>query len=239
MNKTIFIIIACVLICAIIVSIALRDTPEPVVHVTFTPPTISASSSVVVLFEGDQEKILFEKNASTERPLASITKLFTAFVSTTSDLFRPMLVYSSNEAAEKISTAQTITAMNALAREWRLEHTMFFNPSGKDLPGPNFSSAIDVARAIHALYKTERGKEILLIGREYTPQATNASLVDPRIAFKILGGKTGETPKAKQNLVLLLEGPDTKKVAIVVLGSDNRVEDMASLSQWTYETLYR
>lgn len=238
MNKSIFFTFIGILILLIGFSAFHKPKEEPILEETLIDPVITASSSIVMQFKNGKETVLFSKNPDTELPLASITKLFTAYVSTTSELFYPMLIESSNEAAEKVATPATVAMMNGFAKELGLTHTMFFNPSGKDAPGPNFSSAQDIARLMHALYNTEHGKEILMIGREYTPSATNKSLVDPRIPFKIIGGKTGETPKAGQTLTLLIE-TDNSLVAMVVLGSKNRFEDMARLAQWTNEKINR
>lgn len=239
MNKTIFVTFIAILILLVGFSAFFKkEKMEVTPVVSLTDPIISASSSIVVQFKNGKETVLFSKNPDTELPLASITKLFTAYVSTTSELFYPMLIESSNEAAERLATPATVAMMNGYAKEIGLTHTMFFNPSGRDTPGPNFSSARDIARLMYALYNTEHGKEILMIGREYTPSATNKSLVDPRIQFKIIGGKTGETPKAGQTLTLLVEADDSL-VAMVVLGSKNRLEDMARLAQWTNEKINR
>ncbi len=239
MNKSIFFTFIGILILLIGFSVFFKNEKvEPAPVATLTDPVITASSSIVVQFKNGEETILFSKNPDMELPLASITKLFTAYVSTSSDLFYPMLVESSNEAAEKVASKNTVAMMNGFAKEIGLTHTMFFNPSGKDAPGPNFSSAKDIAHLMYELYQTEHGKEILMIGRAFTPTATNKSLVDPRIPFKIIGGKTGETPKAGQTLTLLVEA-DNSLIALVVLGSKNRFEDMAKLAQWTNEKINR
>lgn len=241
MNKTIFVTFIAILIVLVGFSALNRkkeSSPKAAVF-HLNDPVITASSSIVMQFKNGKSNVLFSKNPDTELPLASITKLFTAYVSTTSDLFYPMLVESSNEAAEKVATPHTVPMMNAIAKELGLTHTQFFNPSGKDAPGPNFSSARDIAQTIYDLYQTEHGREILMIGRTMTPKATNRALVDPRIPFKIIGGKTGETPKANQALVLLVEAPDKSLIAMVVLGSKDRFEDMAKLAQWTNEKINR
>lgn len=239
MNKSIFFTFIAILILLVGFSVFFKDKKEePVVKETLANPIITASSSIILQFKNGKETVLFSKNPDMELPLASITKLVTAYVSTSSELFHPMLVESSNEAAEKIATPATVAMMNGFAKEIGLKNTMFFNPSGKDAPGPNFSSAKDIAHLMYELYQTEHGKEILMIGRAYTPTATNKSLVDPRIPFKIIGGKTGETSKANQTLTLLVESGDSL-IALVVLGSKNRFEDMAKLAQWTNEKINR
>jgi D-alanyl-D-alanine carboxypeptidase len=51
------------------------------------------------------------------------------------------------------------------------------------------------------------------------------------LPFPIIGGKTGQTEIAKQNLLLALQAP-RGTLYIVVLGSDDRVADMKKLTDY-------
>lgn len=202
------------------------------------PPILTASSSIVVMYTASSSKVLYEKNPNEELPIASITKLFTAYVSSTSDLFQPMLIESSNDAALKVTKPRTVETMNAFARGAGLTHTTFFNTVGTDRPGPNVSSASDVSKAVYAMYMTQHGREIFDISTTVTPKATNRALTDKRIPFEIVGGKTGETPKAGQTLTLITKGPNNSYLVFVVLGSKDRFGDMVTLTNWVHDSFY-
>lgn len=64
-----------------------------------------------------------------------------------------------------------------------------------------------------------------------TIKNTNRLLADQEIPFRIIGGKTGETGLAKQNLILVTEAPCGGKIFSVVLGSQNRFEDIKKILQ--------
>lgn len=245
MNKAIFPSFISLLILLIVFSIAFKqkvniatNQSEQIEFEKIESPVLTASSSIVLMFTASTSKILYEHNADDELPIASITKLFTAYVSTTSEQFQPLLIESSNEAAMKITRPKTVATMNAFAKGAGLTHTTFFNTVGTDRPGPNISSASDVAKAVYSMYMTEHGKEIFSISTTVTPKATNRSLTDKRIPFEIVGGKTGETPKAGQTLTLITKGPNNSYLVFVVLGSKNRFEDMVILTNWAHDSFY-
>ncbi len=245
MNKTIFPLVISFLIIFILISV-LTVKPKPLIPIVpaiqvrkMPDPIITASSSIIVLHRGNEARVLFQKDAEREAPIASITKLFTAYVSTTTELFKPMLIESNNSAASKVgSGTSSIQRMNDFAKKAGLRHTVFFNPTGLDTPGPNLSSAADVAKAVYEMYTTDHGREIFHISTMFTPKATNKALVDPRIPFKIVGGKTGDTDLAGQTLTLITTGPQNSYLVFVVLGSKDRFEDMAVLTNWAYDVLY-
>lgn len=65
-----------------------------------------------------------------------------------------------------------------------------------------------------------------------TIKNTNRLLIDQDIPFRIVGGKTGETDLAKQNLVVVAEAPCGGNIFNVILGSQNRFEDMKKILQY-------
>lgn len=65
-----------------------------------------------------------------------------------------------------------------------------------------------------------------------TIKNTNKLLDDQDIPFRMIGGKTGETDLAKQNLVVVAEAPCGGNIFSVVLGSQNRFDDMKTLLQY-------
>lgn len=113
-----------------------------------------------------EKKILFEKNIGEHFPIASLTKLMTAYVvlenydlsaempDKTGDeffpveyFFYPLLIKSDNDAAEALannyddmSEKKFVRLMNEEAEKLHLQNTLFFNPSGldpDDLKRPN------------------------------------------------------------------------------------------------------
>lgn len=163
------------------------------------------------------------------------------------ELLHPLLIESSNDAAyafsEKLGSAKFVTAMNTFAQRAGMASTTFANPSGLDRPGPNLSTARDVAHL--AQYFSQKHPDLLKLtatktytftttaGVTKTLRSTNDLLNDTSVPFTILGGKTGETKAAKQALVIVTDSPIPDTVLIhVVLRSDNRESDMRTLMKW-------
>ena len=54
---------------------------------------------------------------------------------------------------------------------------------------------------------------------------------------EIIGGKTGETPNARQCLLLAVEAPNEKGYLInIILGSESRFDEMRTLINWLSES---
>jgi serine-type D-Ala-D-Ala carboxypeptidase (penicillin-binding protein 5/6) len=172
---------------------------------------------------------------------------------TAHELLFPLLIESSNDAAAALAEAvQTqnpdatlVELMNTKAKELGMLGTEFVNVTGLDAyAGRNTSSAQDLVTLVEYIQKTTpdllfitNTQSYRLVNRQNTYDeiltSTNASLTDSRIPFKTIGGKTGETPKAKQTLLLVTESPKNKGYIVhVVLGSTNRHDDMAALTNW-------
>lgn len=167
------------------------------------------------------------------------------------DALYALLIPSHNEIAdalaEKYGKNKFIKAMNEKTPVLGLSDTKFFNASGLDPATSsnsiNYSSAYDI-------YKLERyieenrpdifsitsKKEFLLsdAGGNFLAEIknTNELLGQAGLTFRILGGKTGETELAKQNLVVVTESPCDGKIINVVLHSENRVNDMKKLLEY-------
>jgi len=164
---------------------------------------------------------------------------------------RAMLIASHNEVAntlaEKTGPASFIGSMNQKAAELGLLNTKFINVTGLDpeiATGPiNHSSVYDIYKL--ARYISEDRPDIFYItsqkefdlfnikkGFVATIKNTDKLLDGQNIPFKIIGGKTGETDLAKQNLMIVAEAPCGGNIFSVVLGSQNRFEDMNKLLQY-------
>jgi hypothetical protein len=156
-----------------------------------------------------------------------------------------LLVASHNEAAnalaQKIGVDAFVARMNGRAAAVGMTHTHFANPSGLDpLPGEqgNKSSARDIATLLYYIY-TQRPELFAILGTQghalvrqdgtlVAQLATTDKLLAGQAALPVLGGKTGETPQALQNLALVSKIPAGVLVTVVV-GSTNNFKDTGAL----------
>jgi D-alanyl-D-alanine carboxypeptidase len=167
-------------------------------------------------------------------------------------LLYPVLIESNNEDADAIALsngyANFISVMNGEARRLGMSETSFVNATGLDDPPYNQSSPRDILALsleitkkypelwnISALSKyslrTADGSYIRIL------ETTNPAIKSATFPYGILGGKTGQTPVAKQALVLITAAPDGKgKIFSVVLRSDDRFADTVKLLDWMHST---
>ncbi len=163
------------------------------------------------------------------------------------DLLYPLLIESDNVAgitlASHIGGGRFVELMNQEALKLGLHDTYYVNPTGLDPDdglAPNYSTAEDIAQL--ALIITKDYPDILNIlslkefdlktasGMFHHKLATTNKLLGETLPFTILGGKTGETPLAKKNLVLITREPGESSYRIsVVLGSDDNFWDMKKI----------
>ncbi len=158
---------------------------------------------------------------------------------TVEQLLYALLVQSANDAAETLAEnfpggrAAFVTAMNDKATQIHLTHTHFANPTGIDEDN-HYSTAADLARlADVALRQPEFAK---IVATENAVISTHVLTNVNQLLGKIpgvIGIKTGYTEGAKQALVTLVKR-DNHPVILVVLGSDDRFADTASLITWVY-----
>ncbi len=149
-----------------------------------------------------------------------------------SELLNPLLLESSNDAAEAF--AQTygyvnfIKAMNDFVKELGMNSTSFRDASG--LSSGNVSNVEDLLKLSRYLYQQE--KELLTLTRQpsasvasttlhaaHTWKSINPFPYDPHF----IGGKTGRTIEAKESMISLFNytvGAKTYPVAIIVLRSE-------------------
>jgi D-alanyl-D-alanine endopeptidase (penicillin-binding protein 7) len=159
---------------------------------------------------------------------------------TVSELLYPMLLESSNDAAqvfaENYGYNAFILKMNGFARSLNMNSTSFKDPSG--LSSGNSSTARDLFTLAQNLYRTE--ESLLKMTRQlaYSVSTTtdhgahlwktiNPFPLDPHF----IGGKTGRTNEAKESMVSLFRYEHdgvTYPVAIIVLRSDFSVREIDS-----------
>ncbi|MEK7508024.1 MAG: hypothetical protein AAB602_03000, partial [Patescibacteria group bacterium] len=163
------------------------------------------------------------------------------------DILYSLLIESDNDAgitlASKMEAGKFVELMNREAWKLGLYNTHYVNPTGLDPDDgskPNYSTAEDVAKlAVEIIQKYPNILRIMSLKTfdlrtasgtlHHTLETTN-KLLGENIPFKILGGKTGETPMAKKNLLLISYGPQENSYLVnVVLGSDDNFGDMKKL----------
>lgn len=155
------------------------------------------------------------------------------------ELLFPLLIESSNDAAEAIAEygdhGTFVTAMNTRAREIGMHDTVFAGPSG--LSEENISTADDVRKLLlhlmvdhrHALDITRLEK---FIGEDHT--WWNNSPVFSSEGF--LGGKHGYTDEAGRTLAAVFEqslrGGVRRPVGIVLLDSEDIERDTSIIREY-------
>lgn len=162
------------------------------------------------------------------------------------DLLAGLLIPSANDAAVALaehvagSEAAFIGMMEETARTLGLSRTRAANATGFDA-NTSFSSAYDVALLLAEAWRDPllgpllRAEELDVAAIPGWPRhhlrTTNRLL---GVRTDILGGKTGLTDAAGENLAVVAESPDGHPVVAVVLGSADRFADMDNLLNWTF-----
>jgi LAS superfamily LD-carboxypeptidase LdcB len=168
------------------------------------------------------------------------------------DLLYSALIESDNDAvmafANALSEEALINMMNSIAKQSGMNNTVFYTPTGLDSwdggPKYNLSTPNNVVTIIGTIL--EKHPEILDIthirefvlydiggNKHHVVINTNELLNDTNLGVEIIGGKTGTTPKARENLVLVTKPPQGGGVIVnVILGSDDHFGDMRALIGW-------
>lgn len=156
------------------------------------------------------------------------------------DLFKVMLVSSSNEAAAAFARTYGedafLKAMNDEAAAMGLADTHFADPAG--LSAGNQSTARDTAALVARLWKTDpdifaatRNRAITVYEMNSGAAETFQSTNDFAGQADFLGGKTGTTPEANENLLSLFSYGG-HPVMILVFGSENRFAETRAILNW-------
>lgn len=159
------------------------------------------------------------------------------------DLLFPLLMESSNEAAETLAAAlgreKFIQLMNEKAAALGMKNTKFTDPSGSD--EGNISSPEDLAAL--ARYLLVNRSFILKISAGQVDNSAYGQTVFKDLGnFNVfngqkdfLGGKVGETRVARQTILSIFEihrDGQARPVVVIVLGSDDRVQDATALKKF-------
>src|SRR3989344_398921 len=161
-------------------------------------------------------------------------------------LLQLLLVESSNEAAEVIAAElgreEFIALMNQKARSLGMLHTNFADASG--LSAENTSSLSDLFRLAQYIY-TNRSFILEITANQNTASSYTGGEFGELVNFNkvetldnFIGGKVGETIAAGQTSVTLhtisVKGKE-RVVAIIILGSENRNDDVRDLLKYAEE----
>jgi D-alanyl-D-alanine carboxypeptidase len=219
--------------------------------------------------------VFFEKNPGDVLPIASLTKLMTALISTeyinlekeititgamltyssvprlkigqvysAYDLLFPLMLESSNEAAQALSyfigPQRFVDLMNKKAKALGMENTIFADSSGispvsasnaKDLFAlakylyfnRNFILKISSDNIQSSIYGSPKFTSLANFNK---PKSNNALWQD------FAGGKIGLTRASKETIISLFElkiKGEKRPVAVIVLGSDNYFQDVENI----------
>ena len=144
-----------------------------------------------------------------------------------------------------------VELMNLQAKSLGMSNTFFANPTGLDPADDgdpiNYSSVTDLTKLAYHLTKeplilqmtAQREFDLYSIdGKLQQTAATTNELLNSDFSFggkMILGGKTGETKKAGQTLILIFKDFKTNGYLVnVILGSEDRFADMMKMINWVF-----
>ncbi|HLD25690.1 MAG TPA: hypothetical protein VJC05_01435 [Candidatus Andersenbacteria bacterium] len=159
------------------------------------------------------------------------------------DLLSAALIPSANDAMLALAWAvggdeeRFAEKANDFARRHGFLNTRISNATG--LPGgEQFSTAADIKGLFQLAYRDQTLRNLLVGERGVlvTQEGTRRSYVSTNELLDsylpILAGKTGYTPSAGQNLVIMTYGERGQRIGAVVLGSTDRFQDMKTLVEW-------
>ena len=218
------------------------------------------SADAYLVGDIDTGEVLLSHNATAVRPIASVSKLFTALVAqdvrsvktppkstrlglSYSDLLYPMLLESNNFAAEELARLgggeAFIKGMNEKASALGLTHTSFRDSSG--LSPLNVSTAEDLFSLAKYIYHDQ--PDLLATTRLAAHDGWhNKNVFIVAKDERYIGGKVGYIPEAGQTWVAFFSLPvsefKNKHIAVVLLRSPNRVRDAKNILAELSRNLY-
>lgn len=163
----------------------------------------------------------------------------------TSELLYPLLLESSNDAAEILAQhfgrSNFIKAMNTHAKNLNMTSTSFEDPSG--LSANNKSTPVDLFRLVG--YIRQSANDLLKITdqRSYSTKKHSWSNISQFLhQSEYIGGKSGYTSLAKQTVVSVFNLPlgktGTRPIAITLLGSPDRNRDVQNILKYLKKNIY-
>ncbi len=229
------------------------------VYASHNPGTVFPIASLTKLLTA----IIARQNMPSDQKITITDSMLAAYgdaghlkngeIFTVSELIYPLLLESSNDAAEALAQTYGYSAfiekMNAFARNLSMTHTSFKDASG--LSPKNYSNAKDLFIFTKYLYHNE--KELLKKSREIKVELASSTEHGAHIFVTInpfpydphfLGGKTGRTDEAKESMISIFQyehGSVIYPVAVIVLRSDfsNREIDSSILFEKAINLIHK
>ncbi len=239
---------------------------------------VSLTAEAALVWDVNTHTILYDRNANTKRPIASLNKLVSTLAvrellpspetvvaippevkkaqaqganiklpvgqhASVRELLGASLIPSANDAmvtlavAAKGSEDAFAQYTNAFAARHGLFNTKLANSTGLQ-GGDQYSTAHDVMSMLTLAYADPQLKPYLdqQKGQLTTKEGTTRTYIstDELLGtyLPILAGKTGYTLAAKENLAIIALGPKGQKIGAVILGSDNRFQDMKTVVEY-------
>lgn len=220
------------------------------------PASLNKILTAVLALENlsPEDKIIFSGESKKVEEKTSTVKTGDAVIR--DDAIRLAIVGSANDSALALAEAMGyklggnnssssiemfMNLMNRKAVEIGLLDSKFVNPTGLDAPD-QYITAKDLAKLAEyiwnnhrIIWEMSRVIDTTVISSNniaYTMTNTNDLLQEfPGIR----GSKTGFTDAAKENLLMLYPVYPDKTAVIVILGSEDRVEDGRKIIQWLEE----
>jgi D-alanyl-D-alanine carboxypeptidase (penicillin-binding protein 5/6) len=162
----------------------------------------------------------------------SILKLQPGQTFTNRDLLKASIIDSNNEALYSIQDPEkTVEQLNSYAKVLNLKTTNFTNPVGFD-DELNFSTARDLLPIANVFFGNSFLKdfagtsksEVTDLNENKSLRITNTNELLRADNPYVVAGKTGTTPRAGQNLALLIDKRDRRYI-LIILGSADRYTD--------------
>ncbi|MEN9561706.1 MAG: hypothetical protein RIQ56_979, partial [Candidatus Parcubacteria bacterium] len=225
-----------------------KDQRLPIASVTKLMVALIASDTL-----GANDAVVVSQNALKQKGISGYYR--TGDSLSLNDALHALLIGSHNEIAlsiaEQVGTPEFVGRMNDKARILGLTDTHFVNVTGLD-PGTaseemNYSTASDIAMLLKYIFENKPDLFSILEKRDHSVtlnqgarkisiETTNELIKNRNSALRVLGGKTGETPKAKMNLAIVSETPTRGHIVSVVLASDESFADMRKLLQYLQDS---
>ncbi len=163
----------------------------------------------------------------------------------TSDLLYPLLLESSNDAAEVLAEHFTrdsfISKMNQEADALKMTATKYEDPSG--LSSNNQSTVSDMFKLAGYLNKQASNLLQITTKRSYSNKKQSWSNISQFLGDSgYAGGKSGYTDPAKQTIVSIFNLPlgqtGTRPIAITLLQSADRKKDVETILKYLKKNVY-
>lgn len=162
-----------------------------------------------------------------------------------SDIFYPLLLESSNDAAEALAIhfgrENFIAKMNTVADQLLMTKTFYEDPSG--LTPHNQSTASDLFKLTGYLFEKHPDLFKITTKRSYSNKKHSWSNTSQFLGEDgYLGSKSGYTDAAKQTVVSLFNLPlgqsEVRPIAITLLQSDDRHKDIEAILKYLKKNIY-